>query len=101
MVGQREEDVLLPAVSDEEAAQRRVPQHTVRVLHSQRAPVEAAALKLDRGVCDDPAVLLAGKGWEVGEIHGGHACYAWVPVRSRPVLKLLRLCAEGGRRGRG
>lgn len=74
VVGQCEEDVLLAAVADEEASQRSVPQHAMGVLHSQRAPVEAAALKLGRCVGDDVTVLLAGEGWEVGQIHAGDGC---------------------------
>lgn len=90
VVGQREEDVLLSAVADEEASQWSVPQHAVGVLHSQRAPVEAAALELGRCVCDDVAVLLAGEGGEVGQIRGGDG---YLRTRSFPTLKLLRLCA--------
>lgn len=69
VVGQREEDVLLPAVADEEASQRSVPQHVMGVLHSQGTPVEAAALKLGRCVCDDVAVLLGGEGGEMRQVY--------------------------------
>lgn len=95
MVGQREEDVFLPAVADEEAAQRSVPQHAVGVLHSQGAPVEGAALELGRCVGDDLAVLLAGEGGEVGEVHGGDGRRPRVGILSGATLKLLRLCAAG------
>lgn len=94
MVGQREEDVLLAAVPDEEASQRSVPQHAMGVLHSQRAPVEAAALELGRCVGDDVAVLLAGEGWEVGQIHAGDRRRSGVRIRRGPTPKLLRLCAN-------
>ncbi|KAG7239502.1 hypothetical protein INR49_028973 [Caranx melampygus] len=61
VIGQSEEHVLLPAVADEEASQRSVPQHSVGVLHSQWSPVEPAALELGCCVRDNLAVLLAGK----------------------------------------
>lgn len=92
VIGQREEHVLLPAVSDEEAAQRSVPQHAMGVLHSQRTPVEAAAFELGCCVCDDLAVLLAGEGGKVGEIDRGHPPRVWLWGGS--LLKLLRLCVE-------
>lgn len=66
VIGQGEEDVLLPAVADKEAAQRSVAEHAMGLLHSQRAPVEAAALKLGSCVGDYVAVLLGGEGWEMG-----------------------------------
>lgn len=102
VVGQREEDVLLPAVADKEASQGSVPQHAMRVLHSQRTPVEAAALELGRCVGDDVAVLLAGEGGEVGQVHGGVGRRSGAPVWRGPALKLLRLdLVPGQRRGRG
>lgn len=93
VVGEREENVFLPAVSDEEAAQRGVPQHAVSVLHSQGSPVEAAAFELGCGLCDDLTVLLGGEGGEVGQIHRGSTS-TWVRSRGGPVLELLRLCVE-------
>lgn len=92
VVGQREENVFLPAVADEEAAQWSVPQHAMGVLHSQRAPVEGAALELGRCVCDDRTVLLAGEGGEVGQIHGRDGHQSGVGIWSDPALKLSRLC---------
>lgn len=89
VVGQREEDVFLPAVADEETAQRSVPQHAMGVLHSQRAPVEAAALELGRCVCDGQAVLLAGEGGEVGQVQDGNRSLG--RLWSDPALELLRL----------
>lgn len=68
VVGQREEDVLLPAVAYEEAAKWRLPQHAVGVLHPQRAPVEAAAFELCCCGRNDIAVFLAGEGGEVGQL---------------------------------
>lgn len=93
VVGQREEDVVLPAVADEEASQRSVPQHAMGVLHSQRTPVEAAALELGRCVGDDVAVLLAGEGGEVGQIRAADDHRSRVGIWSGAVLELLRLCA--------
>lgn len=87
VVGQREEDVLLPTVADEEASQRSVPQHAVGVLHSQRTPVEAAALELRRRVGDDLTVLLAGESPEVSQIHGRDC--SRVRARTGLTLKLL------------
>lgn len=65
VIGQGEKDVLLPAVTDKVAAQRGAAEHAVGLLHSQRAPVEAAALKLGGCVSDDVAVLLGGERWEM------------------------------------
>lgn len=93
VVGQREEDVFLTAVPDEEAAQRGVPQHAMGVLHSQGPPIEAAALELGRCVCDDLAVLLAGEGGEVGQVRRGDGHRPRVWSWSGATLKLLRLCA--------
>lgn len=92
VIGQSEEHVLLPAVSDEEAAQRSVPQHAVGVLHYQRSPVEAAALELGCCFRDDLAVLLAGEDGKVGEIDGGHP--PRVRLRGGSLLKPLRLRVE-------
>lgn len=89
VVGQREEDVLLPAVADEEASQRSVPQHPMGVLHSQRTPVEAAVLELGRCVCDDAAVLLAAEGGEVGQIQAADDHRSRVGIWSGATLMLL------------
>lgn len=89
MVGQREEDVFLTAITDEEAAQRGVPKHAVSVLHSQRTPVEAAALELGCCVCDDSAVLLAGERRKVSQIDGGRST-----VLIGLTLKLLHFGAK-------
>lgn len=93
VVGQREEDVLLPAVADEEASQRSFPEHAMGVLHCQRTPVEAAALELGRCVSDDIAVLLAGEGGEVGQIRAADHHRSWVGIWSGAVLELLGLGA--------
>lgn len=68
VVGQCEEDVLLPAVADEEASKRRLPQHTVGVLYTERAPVETTAFEFRCCGRDDIAVFLAGEGGEVGPL---------------------------------
>lgn len=91
VVGQREEDVFLPAVADEEAAKRSVLQHPMGVLHSQRTPVEGAALELGSCVCDDLAVFLAGEGGEVGQIHRADRRRPRVLIWRCPTLELLRL----------
>lgn len=93
VVGQREEDVFLTAVADEEASQRGVPQHAVCVLHSQRAPVEAAALELGRRVRDDLTVLLAGEGWKVSQVDGGEGPEVLIRIG-------LTQAGLGGRQGR-
>lgn len=93
MEGQREENVLLPAVADEEASQRSVPQHAMGVLHSQGAPVEAAALELGCCGCDDVAVLLGGEGGEMGQVHRWNGHRSRVRIRKGVLLKPLRLCA--------
>lgn len=72
VVGQGEEDVLLPAVADEEAAQRRIFEHGMSLLHAQRSPVEATALQLGDRVRDDVTVLFAGEHGEVSEVHTGY-----------------------------
>lgn len=95
VVGQREEDVFLSAVSNEEAAQRGVLQHAVGVLHSQRPPVEAAALELGGRLCDDVAVLLGGESWEVSQIHGAGRSQVWAGLSSS------RRRQSQGRRWRG
>lgn len=92
VVGQSEEDVFLPTVADEEAAQWSVPQHAMSVLHSQRTPVEAAALKLGGGVCDDLTVLFTGEDAKVGRIHREHR--PGTGLDRGPLLKLLKLCVE-------
>jgi len=94
VVGQREEDVLLPAVADEVAARRGEAQHAVSLLHPQGAPVEGAALQLGRRVRDDLAVLLAGEGGEVGR-GGGRG------PRLRSELPGERRGGRGGGRGGG
>lgn len=99
VVGQREEDVFLPAVTDEEAAQRGVLQHAVSVLHSQRPPVEAAALELGGGLGDDVAVLLGGESWEVGQVDGAGRAGPQVLVGLTP--ELLGLGSSCLRRGQG
>lgn len=88
VVGQREEDVLLTAVADEEAAQWCVLQHAVGVLHSQWAPVEAAALELGDCVYDDVAVFLGGERTKVSQVHGTdrRRSHAWIWIGS--MLKL-------------
>lgn len=70
VVGKREEDVFLSAVTDQEASQRSFPQHPVSVFHSEGAPVKTAELKLGRCVRDDLAVLLGGEGAEVSPVAG-------------------------------
>lgn len=95
VVGQREEDVLLPAVADEEAAQRRLPQHTVGVLHSERTPVEPAALELGRRICNDVTVLLAGEGGEVGEVHAGNGDGPLGGIWGHSLLKAIQLYGAG------
>lgn len=97
VVGQREEDVFLSAVSNEEAAQRGVLQHAVGVLHSQGPPVEAAALELGGRLCDDVAVLLGGESWEVGEIHGAGRPQVWAGLTQR----LLGLSSSRRRQSQG
>lgn len=69
VVGQGEEDVFLLAVANEVAAQWRVFEHGVGLLHAEGTPVEAAAFQLGGGLRDDVAVLLAGEKREVGEVH--------------------------------
>lgn len=68
VVGQREEHVLLPAVTNQEASQGSVLQHAVGVLHSQRAPVKAAALEFGRSISDGVTVLSRGEGTKVSQV---------------------------------
>lgn len=70
VVGQREEDVFLAAVTNEETSQRSFPQHAMGVFHSKGAPVKTAELKLGCCVRDDPAVFLGGKSAEVSPMAG-------------------------------
>lgn len=95
MVRQREEDVFLAAVTDEEAAQRRFPQHTVGVLHSERTPVETAALKLGRCVCNDVTVLFTGEDGEVGQVHAGNGDGPLGGIWDRSMLKVIQLYSAG------
>lgn len=81
VVGQCEEDVLLPAVADEEASKRRLPQHAVGVLYTERAPVETTAFEFRCCGRDDIAVFLAGEGGEVGPLW--QLCQGWSGFESR------------------
>lgn len=87
MVGQSEEYVLLPAIADEETAQRRVFEHGMSLLHAQRSPVEATTLQLSGRVRDDVTVRFAGEDWEVSQVHTGYRSLDW--SWRRAPLKIL------------